>query len=457
MLGLFLDLGSTFTKAIAFDLEKEEIIGKAKVPSTVNIDVTIGVKSVLDEIYRQTGKKLEGFKIKRACSSAKGGLKIVAVGLVPDLTAEAAKRAALGAGGKVIKTYSFELNENDLREIEDLKPDLIILAGGTDGGNRYYPLINARKISEIPINIPIIYAGNRTISNEIEKIFEKSGKEIWLTENVMPEFGKLNISPVQNLIREIFISRLIHAKGLEKVKNFLEGVIMPTPLAVLKACESFSKIWGETILIDIGGATTDVCSIAHGRPTGIGVIWKGLPEPYVKRTVEGDLGVRVSALSLWEIVEEEKWKEFLGELNSYKEKVKFLSENTDFLPEKEEDFFLDYVLSYHAIRIAVERHCGYLEPLYTPMGVTYLQYGKDLTGVENLIGTGGPLIYNPYNISALKSALFDEKNPFVLKPKNPKIYLDKEYIFFAIGLLSEIFPEKAINILKKYVIKIDQY
>ncbi len=454
MLGIFIDFGSTFTKAVAFDLDKEEIIGKAKTPSTVEIDVTLGLKSVLEEIHRQTGKRLESFKLKRACSSAKGGLKIIAIGLVPDLTAEAAKRAALGAGGKVIKVYSFELTNEDLKEIENLKPDLIILAGGTDGGNKYYPLINAFKISEISLDAPIIYAGNRTIAKEIEEILKRSGKEVWITENVMPEFGRLNISPVQEYIREIFISKLIYAKGLEKAQSFINSIVMPTPLAVLRACEGFSKIFGETILVDIGGATTDVCSISYGKPTQSGVIWKGLPEPYVKRTVEGDLGVRVSVLSLWEAVGEEKWKEFLGELNSYKNKVKLLSEKTDFLPIDESDFYLDYILSYHAIKLAVERHCGYLETLYTPMGITYLQYGKDLTEVKNLIGTGGPLVYNPYNISALKSALYDEKTPFILKPKNPKIFLDKEYIFFAIGLLSEIFPEKAVNILKKYVVEI---
>ncbi|MGB9857216.1 MAG: methylaspartate mutase accessory protein GlmL [Dictyoglomaceae bacterium] len=454
MLGLFFDLGSTFTKVIAFDLEKGEIIGKAKAPSTVNTDINIGLKSALDEIFKQTGKKVENFKFKRASSSAKGGLKIVAIGLVPDLTAEAAKRAALGAGGKVIKTYSFELTNQDLEEIETIKPDLILLAGGTDGGNKYYPLINAQKISKISLNIPIIYAGNRVVAEEVEKILKTTGKEVWITENVMPEFGVLNIIPVQNCIREIFLSRLIYAKGLERAQEFVDNIVMPTPLAVLKACENFSKIFGESVLIDIGGATTDVCSVSHGKPTQSGVIWKGLPEPYVKRTVEGDLGVRVSALSLWEAVEENKWREFLEDLNSYKEKAKFLSENTDFIPINKEDIYFDYVLSYHAIGLAMKRHCGHLEVLYTPMGATYIQYGKDLTEVKNLVGTGGPLVYNPHNIDALKSALYDEREPFILKPKNPEIYLDKEYIFFAIGLLSEIFPEKAVNILTKYIVKI---
>jgi uncharacterized protein (TIGR01319 family) len=451
MLGLFFDLGSTFTKVIAFDLEKEEIIGRAKAPSTVNTDVTIGLKSALKEIFKQTGKKLDDFRFKRASSSAKGGLKIIAIGLVPDLTVEAAKRSALGAGGKVIKTYGFELTNYDLEEIETLKPDLIILAGGIDGGNKYYPLVNAKKLANMSLFVPIIYAGNREIAKEVEEILKKGGKEVWVTENVMPEFGILNTLPVQKYIREIFISKLIYAKGLEKAKKLVDDILLPTPLAVLKACEIFSKIFGETVLVDIGGATTDVCSISHGKPTQNGVIWKGLPEPYVKRTVEGDLGVRVSALSLWDTVGENKWREFFKDLDLYKEKVKFLSENTDFLPNKDEDIYFDYILSYNAIKIAIERHCGYLEVLYTPMGALYVQYGKDLTEVKNLIGTGGPLVYNPYNICALKSALYDNANPFSLKPKKPKIYLDKEYILFAIGLLSELFPDKANNILKKYL------
>ncbi|MFN3698751.1 MAG: glutamate mutase L [Dictyoglomus sp.] len=204
MKALIFDIGSTFTKAVAYDFEKLEIIGKARYPSTVNEDVNIGLGKVIEDIEIQTGLDLNKFNIKRATSSAAGGLKIIAIGLVPDLTAEAAKKAALGAGGKVLKVYSYELNESDLEEIIFLKPDIIILAGGTDGGNRYYPLVNAKKLASLPLNVPFIYAGNKDIRDEIKKIFEEKNKEIFITSNVMPEYGVIKVDEVQNLIREIF-------------------------------------------------------------------------------------------------------------------------------------------------------------------------------------------------------------------------------------------------------------
>jgi uncharacterized protein (TIGR01319 family) len=128
MKAIIFDIGSTFTKGVAFDLDRDEIIGKAKYPSTVNEDVTIGIQNVISEIERQTGLNIRDFNIKKATSSAAGGLKIIAIGLVPDLTSEAAKKASLGAGGKVLKTYSYELTNSDLDEVVQLKPDIIILA-----------------------------------------------------------------------------------------------------------------------------------------------------------------------------------------------------------------------------------------------------------------------------------------------------------------------------------------
>jgi len=310
MKAIIFDIGSTFTKGVAFDLDKSEIIGRAKYPSTVNEDVTIGLQNVISEIERQTGLNIRDFNIKKATSSAAGGLKIIAIGLVPDLTTEAAKKASLGAGGKVIKIYSYELTSSDLDEILYLKPDIIILAGGTDGGNRYYPIINAKKLSRLPLNIPFIYAGNKDLQDEIKNIFLSNSKEIYITENVMPEYGVINIEKVQNIIREVFLRNIIHAKGLDKVQEIIDGIVMPTPLAVLKGLESFSEIYGECLLIDVGGATTDVCSVAKGEPTQNNVILKGLKEPYVKRSVEGDLGVRVSALSLFESDKKRYYKKF---------------------------------------------------------------------------------------------------------------------------------------------------
>lgn len=452
MKALIFDIGSTFTKAVAYDFDSFSLIGKAKTPSTVKSDVNEGLNKVIKEIKAQTGLNLEDFKIKRATSSAAGGLKIIAVGLVPDLTAEAAKKAALGAGGKVLKVYSYELSNSDLEEILSLRPDIIVLAGGTDGGNKYYPIANAKKLSKLPINIPFIYAGNKDVKDEIEKIFKENNKEIYISKNVMPEYGVINVEEVQKLIRDVFLRNIIHAKGLDKVKRIIDGIVMPTPLAVLKSLELFAMAYGESMLIDVGGATTDVCSAAQGSPTQPGVIWKGLKEPFLKRTVEGDLGVRVSALSLLDAVGEEKIISLLSFKNfNVREKITFLYNNTEYIPERNDDLYFDAVLTYFAAKLGVERHVGYLEVVYTPLGNMSFQYGKDLTGISNVVLTGGPLIYNPYKKDMLMGILYSSENPFILKPKNPRFYIDREYILFSIGVVSEIDKYVAIKLIEKYI------
>ena len=136
---LLIDFGSTYTKVTLVDIEREEIVATEKAYTTVETDVTIGYNEALKRLFFKIGQEVNIVK-KLACSSAAGGLKIIALGLVPELTAEAAKRAALGAGARVIKTYSHNLNNSELSEIKGSNADMILLAGGTDGGN--YECIN---------------------------------------------------------------------------------------------------------------------------------------------------------------------------------------------------------------------------------------------------------------------------------------------------------------------------
>jgi len=131
-----IDFGSTFTKVTVIDIAEEKILGKAQAPTTVDKDITIGFKEAVKEIEKTTGLRAKQFDKVFASSSAAGGLRMVVIGLVPELTVEAAKRATLGAGAIVVGTYSFELTQQDLDEIVSLNPDIILLSGGTDGGNK---------------------------------------------------------------------------------------------------------------------------------------------------------------------------------------------------------------------------------------------------------------------------------------------------------------------------------
>lgn len=288
---LLIDIGSTFTKATAIDTEKEEVLATAKSPTTVKQDVTIGLKNALEGIEAQIGS-VQGMSLV-ACSSAAGGLRIVSIGLVPDLSSEAAKRAALGAGAKVVGHFHHQLTKREMRQIEEMSPDLILLAGGTDGGNETTIIHNAALLSRSASTAPIVVAGNKCAYDAIEDAFDGSDKTIRLVDNVMPEIGRLEVQPCREAIRAVFMENIVKAKGLDLVAQLAGTIIMPTPAAVLSAAlllgtgTTDEEGLGELVVIDVGGATTDVYSIAKGAPTTAGVLLKGLPEPFAKRTVEG--------------------------------------------------------------------------------------------------------------------------------------------------------------------------
>lgn len=452
---LLIDFGSTFTKVTVVDLDSESVLGTGRAFTTVRTDINEGLKEALENLKKTVGTI--DFQHRYACSSAAGGLKMIAVGLVPELTAEAAKRAALSAGAKVMKVYSYELSSAEAEEICFLSPDILLLTGGTDGGNQKVILHNARLIAGVAGEFPVIVAGNKSISEDVAAILCAAGKDVRVCENVMPSFNVLNIEPARDVIRNLFLERIIRAKGLSKIKSIIEGIIMPTPSAVLEAAHCLAvgteeeEGLGELLVVDVGGATTDVHSIAHGLPTKTGVMLKGLPEPYIKRTVEGDLGVRWSVLSLLEAGEREWVTKQAGltmeEIAEYTNKI---AQNPELLPKQDGKVgLIDHGLASLAVKIAVKRHTGTIENIYTPFGAAYLQKGKDLSDIQAVIGTGGPLIYGMRRRDALAQALYDETEPTSLRPYRPALMVDRLYIMSAMGLLAERHPTTALRIMKK--------
>lgn len=449
---LLIDFGSTYTKVTAVDLDAEELLGTAGAYTTVQTDIGEGLAEAVAQLEEQTGK-LE-FAERFACSSAAGGLRMVTSGLVPELTAEAAKQASLGAGAKVIGVYSYQLTEDDLQAIEQSRPDIILLTGGTDGGNTECILYNAAAIAGSSVTCPIVIAGNRGAGGECKRLL--AGKEAYLCENVMPKFGTLNIEPTQARIREIFLQKIIQAKGLSKASELVSGILMPTPSAMLKAmtllaegCEGERGI-GELIGIDVGGATTDIYSIANGMPAKANTVYKGLPEPYAKRTVEGDIGMRYSVHGIVAAGGVKKICELSGiDEGKAAELVDYLAEHTEVLPQTDELERLDFALASTAIETAVTRHAGTLELVYTPMGPTFVQTGKDLSEAKRIVVTGGALIHTKRTTEIALHALYSEAQPNSLKPKDAKIFIDRSYILAAMGLLSEHYPQTALRIMKK--------
>lgn len=443
---ILIDFGSTYTKAVAVDLAGIELIGAARVPSTVDTDITTGLKQALGQL--SVGEVEKGRML--ACSSAAGGLRMVCAGFVPELTSEAAHRAALGAGARVVGLYSYALNRQEIGKIEAAAPDIVLLTGGTNGGDRKTIIHNAVRLAKTGSSIPnIIVAGNKAAYDEIRDIFKCSSKWVLYTDNVMPEIGVLELDGCHREIRALFMAHIVEAKGIAAARTLVQDIIMPTPSAVMEAGillaggTTETPGLGELVVIDVGGATTDVHSIARGNPSRPGIVTGGLPEPYEKRTVEGDLGLRHNIDCLRELVREsELLPGFDTVITSFREGR---------LPETGEEIACHQLLTRRTVETATARHAGRLEEVYGLSGRTLVQRGKDLTRIGTVIGTGGPLAFSKNPAEILSGALRDEEAPAVLKPENPDFYLDASYILFAVGLLAQAEPDAAMKFAMKYL------
>ena len=446
---LLFDVGSTYTKGCIVDLEKEEIIAHTSVFTTADTDINLGIEAA----KRQMQDALDQVVVEKTliCSSAKGGLKMIAVGLVPDLTLKAATLACYSAGAKVIQTYSFQLNEREIKDIEDADCDILLLCGGTDGGNTEVVLHNAHKIAQIKRKFPIIYAGNKVCQDEIHDILTKNGYECTLCPNVMPSYGNLEVGKCRELIRNIFLKQIVKAKGLSKLSSLIKAIVLPTPFSVLEALTLLSSGTkhesglGDLMAIDIGGATSDVYSINAKFEIQDNVGYKGLKEPLAKRSVEGDLGVRFSANSTYALKKAsiEDDLELEAYISGFQHDV-----------HQGNHLAYDLQLAKWCAEIAFERHAGRLEQAYTPMGVSYCQQGKDLRSTALMIGIGGPILHAQNPSEILNQALYRDAMPSILLPLQLTYYLDSSYVISCLGLLASRYPDKVLRILKKSVEKI---
>lgn len=454
---LMIDFGSTFTKLVAVDTEIEDIIATSSSFTTVEEDICIGYHRALDILYKQIGKDIKFDKII-SCSSAAGGLKMCAIGLIEELTVEAAKRVCLGAGAKVDLVLSHHINSREINKIKDMKIDIILLAGGTDGGNSECVIYNAEMLGKAGISIPIIYAGNKSCIDDIEDIEKKYNLNIVYADNVMPKINVLNVPSARDTIRDIFLKNIIVAKGIKKIETEIDKVILPTPEAVLKACELLSlgylreKGLGEIGCVDIGGATTDMYSMCQSSAKRSDVIIKGLEEPYAKRTVEGDLGMRYSSLGVLGSLTNEEIELINQDENvDMKRELTFRHENVDVLFNDDHGIHVDNIIASICVDKAMKRHVGKMEEVYTPMGMVYNQIGKDLSDLNYIIGTGGVLVNSRNPQYILKKVVSRKDQILELRPKNPKFLLDCDYILASMGLLSQIDPALALKIMKKHM------
>ena len=471
-LALLIDFGSTFTKVVAVDLDSSQVVGRSQAPSTVLTDVREGLLQALaalherDAVFDHRPASLDFLSshLALASSSAAGGLRMAVIGLVPGLTLLAASQAALGAGAKVVGSFAFKLDSQSIEEILRLRADMVLLTGGTDGGDSATILHNARLLAASSISAPIIVAGNRAVAPQICEILGAGGKEVRLTENVMPRSGVVAVDSTRDEIRKLFIERITYARGMSAIAE-LVSVVLPTPMAVLNGVRlgavgtAEEEGWGEMVVVDVGGATTDVHSIGYGYPAGENVINQGLAEPYAKRTVEGDLGIRFNAATLVGQVGPDRfdaqWRSMFPELQVSRDEIgryiSEISEETARVPEEKWHSVADAVLARIAVDIALERHVGKRERVVTSAGEAWVHYGKDLRNTPRLIATGGVFVHNAYASMIVSGSGDQQVDTTVLRPKNPQIYLDSSYILYAVGLLGEDYPDVAVRLFKTYM------
>jgi uncharacterized protein (TIGR01319 family) len=452
---LLVDFGSTWTKLRALDHDAGVLLGSAQGPSTVASDINVGFDAALRALRERLGG-LPDFAYRLASSSAAGGLRMVTIGLVRELTAEAARQAALGAGARLVGSFAYRLTAADVAAVEALAPDIVLLCGGTDGGNRDVIVHNAHALAASALRCPVVVAGNREATDEIVARLDDGERLVSAAANVLPAIDTLDIEPARAAIRDVFMRRIVSAKGIDRVHAAIDGVLMPTPAAVLEGARLLAEGigaregLGALVVVDPGGATTDVHSIGSGEPAAPGVIRHGLPEPYAKRTVEGDLGVRHNVSAIVAAVGVEAIAAGAGmtpaEASSA---LDALEARVETLPAGAAGRALDQTLVRAAVDIAMRRHAGTVETVYTAQGPVQVQRGKDLSAVTHVIGTGGAIVHARDPAAVLAAACADPRDPQSLRPRAPHLCVDADYMLYAAGLLAQVDPAAAFECARR--------
>ncbi|MBN2725286.1 MAG: glutamate mutase L [Deltaproteobacteria bacterium] len=433
---LSIDIGSTWTKGALFSMENGvmKLVSRDAIPTTQE-NLSEGVFEIKSRLTSKTPDMV------RFSSSAKGGLGISVIGLVQDLSLYAGKLAAWSSGGKLISVHANGLTQSGMNEILSKHPDIILITGGTDGGHEEKIIRAATTVQESRFPGTVVYAGNSHIQEIISKIFKN---RVVVTENIMPSLGSFQGEKASDIIRKVFLSEIVEGKGLGKVREILGCDPVPTPVSMMNLVDSitrFNENWGFFGAVDLGGATTDVYSSSTEDYTS-GIVFRGLPEPLIKRTVEGDLGMRVSSKNTIENMDQNPETDNTGIQNW----VKQISQDFSKISQSKEEKYMDRELARICIRNSMLRHCGEIEKVWTTEGEISVQKGRNLKKLKKLVLTGGYL--SQFSDFSIYSSSFpglplivDSKEKLI--PQSPDIYFDDKYLWPLIGNFAEDFPEAA--------------
>ncbi len=446
---LVAEIGSTTTVVNAFsgiNTDNPVFLGQGQAPTSVSEgDVNIGLLRAVACLAKKLETDDLEYEEMLATSSAAGGLKMTVHGLVYDMTAKAAKEAALGAGANLHMVTAGKLRRTDLIKIMDIKPNIILVAGGVDYGDRDTALYNAEEIAKLPIEVPVIYAGNIENQDEVKLIFEDYEKThlLYIVNNVYPKIDILNVEPTRKVIQDVFEEHIVHAPGMQKVREMVNGPIVPTPGAVMEASKLLKEHIGDLMTIDVGGATTDIHSVTEGTDKVNSMLLD--PEPVAKRTVEGDLGVYVNMKNVVDMITSKKIGE---ELKLSEEIILELMEKHVPIPVTDNQIKFVERLTKEAVVISADRHAGEYRTYFGGTTRT-LAVGKDLTGIKWIVGTGGALTRLPNRMNLLKEIALSNKGDKLLPAPEAKILIDSDYIMASIGVMSKRNKAAGLALLKK--------
>jgi len=443
------DFGSTFTKVTLVELGSGRLIARAQAPTSVESDVMIGYQVALDEALRSAPEVELGPRL--AASSAAGGLKVAAIGLVEDLTAAAGRQAALNAGARVELVLHGRLGAPQTTALREAHPEVILFCGGTDGGQEQIVLENARSIAAAGIDGHYVVACNGQIAERVAEILAAGGSRVELVPNVMPRIGALEVEPARAAISEAFVHHVIQGKGLSRGTEFAREVLMPTPEAVLRATGLLAETAGDVVVVDIGGATTDVHSAVQSSEPTPGIRGPLLPVLPVLRSVQGDLGLRSSAPSVFEA--DAEW--VLGNAGVSEPEVLAAvgrrAVEPGFVAVEDVDWQIDRALAVACSFHAVRRHCGRLTIRSSPNQPARISTdGPDLRDAPLLLGTGGILVRTPSAEEILRTAI-DRSDDRSLTPRKARYGIDESYVMAAAGLLADIDRGAATRLMRENI------
>ncbi|MCZ3389708.1 MAG: glutamate mutase L [Actinomycetia bacterium] len=441
---LCVDFGSTFTKVVAVDADGT-LVATGSARTTIDSDVMVG----MDEAVADAGIALSADVDVLACSSAGGGLRIAVIGYERAITAEAGYRVGLSAGGRVCHVTSGELGAADVEVIREALPDVLLLVGGTDGGNADVLLHNARAIARADLALPVVVAGNGSARDQVVRILRRARISATVADNVLPKIGVLDPRSAREAIREVFISHVIGGKHLSTRVDLSTWIQAATPDAVLSGVELLADGTagaagvGDVVVVDVGGATTDVYSVTSPDLEDDPADREAVATMWRSRTVEGDLGVRWNAPGIVEAAQREGFIDAEA-VAGLMDAAALRRSEPGYLPVTPNDRAVDRELARLAAAVALRRHAR-------PHTVGAVRYpGKDLSRVSVVVGSGGVLRYSPKReaLALIEAAVADPAGGW-RTPERAGSLVDEQYVLAAAGLISRTNPASAMALLQR--------